>query len=189
MAGVVFDPFAVSVHGAAWDTSSPAARVIPRGAGLSAPSADKEAIPAETPLLSLDLADPFSGHQRAHAPFFHQQGAQETPITPTVGTGNTLEPPGELSGGIVGSDGAYVDILLTWTYDDIGAKLFQIDRSVTAESHVPVGKVDYLEDVDVTHYQFLDKRLPKGPTYHYWVKAVGEYQQSPWSEMFVIATA
>lgn len=98
-----------------------------------------------------------------------------------------LDPPENLSGRIVGTNGGYVDILLSWTYLDIGAKHFQIDRSTSLDNHVAVGKVDYI--TDVSNYKFLDRHLPAGPTYHYWVKAVNGFNHSPWSQVFTIPTA
>jgi hypothetical protein len=112
-------------------------------------------------------------------------GSGHTPGAGGIGGVDTLDAPTNVVGRIVGSSNGYVSILLSWTYQDVGAKLFQVDRSTNPDSHVSVAKVDY---TGADRYEYLDRGLPQGPTYHYWVKAMNGFNHSPWSEMFVVPT-
>ncbi len=195
---IALDPFPWSSTQFSNPETSPStvlARRSPTSSDESkAPNAET-ADPLQSPLtknelkLSIDRRAPFVNERGVPTNPPVQPGTSGVDSPTSVNGTDKLEPPTGLTGGVIQSDGSYVDIKLKWEYNDIGAKLFHIDRSTAPTNHALIAKVDYHEDIDVTHYQYIDRRVPQGPTYYYWVKAVNGLNQSPWSEMFTVPTA
>jgi hypothetical protein len=145
----------------------------------AAPAPAPEFLAVIAPTDRRELARPGSG---SRSDPFHGVGFGSG--SGTVGHGiDLLDAPANLAGAVVPEGSGYIDIRLTWIYQDLGAQWFDVARAIDAGRPTTVGKVDYR--FGVTHYGFLDPHLPKGPTYHYWVKAVSGSTQSPAAEVDV----